>query len=361
MVTAVKSVPSASTCEALTGPYSPRVIVDNVFTGTPALTYFRRNLLSMAGLGWEPTVEIDYDSGAWVNIGGQMSVTTPAGDIATIAHYPYYYFYRPVLLEAQHTDGQGAQKLIDLMGAQTRSAIKSVGKSLNTAIYTGNPAATPNEMNSLNIICDNVAVCGLLDPTASGYEYWMAHVMEGTSTFATAVSPSLENISKQNRSIANTCGEKVDITLVAEDYWDTLRSQITSNDYLLAKAAAASSAVVKWGFDAMWVDGVPIISDRDCSGEAWVTGQATRAAAKGYQSFSLNFNYVKMAYNPKRAFKWDPDGWVRPDDYDRYLNKLYFWGTLGTTQRRAQGRMFNVDIAQDETNWVLGDVTLPGP
>ena len=246
------------------------------------------------------------------------------------------------------------------MAAQVRSATKSMGKSLNSAIFTGNPSASPTEMNSLNVICDDTAVCGELNPGTSGYENWKAHVMEGEDTFATAVSPSLDNISKLNRSIAGTCGEKPDVTFVAEDYWDCLHAQITSNDYLLAKAANATSQVVKWGFDALWVDGVPIIADRDCSGETWVSGQSTRTAAKGYQAFSVNFDYLKLAYNPRRAFKWDPDGWVRPQNYDRYLNKLFFWGTLGTTQRRAQGRIYNVNIAQDSGDFALGTVTLPG-
>lgn len=361
---AIRSVPSTNTFEALTEFYTPRRLIDNIFTGTPLLNWFRRNMVQAAGIAWTPIVEIAKEDGEWYDRGDQVGTpTTITGEIATRAVFYYQFYRRKVLLEAQDTDGQGAQKLIDLMNAQVRNATKSMQTNLNNKLFSGNPAANPAEINSLDVALDNLNTWGGLNGNAAGYYQWQAHMMVGEDTFATPVAPSLQNISKMIQSILLTTGEKPTAIFVAEPYWDVLRAQVGENQYLIANAARANSDVVKWGFDALWVDGVPVVPDRECLGSAWVPGQATRADAAGYQAFFVNFKYMKMAYNPARAFKWDPDGWRRPDDYDRYLNYLYFWGTIGSDQRRAHGRIMNVCL--DTTllpvaDWKLGTVHIPG-
>jgi len=361
---AIASVPSASTFEALTEAYTPRKLVDNIFTGTPVLQWFRRNMISAAGTCWTPLIEIATEDGEWYDKGDQVGThTTVTGEIATRAKFDYKYFRRKVLLEAQDTDGQGAQELIDLMGAQVRNATESMRASLNAKIFDGNPAATPAEIDGLDSACANDNTYGELVSSTAGYRQWQAHVMQGADTFATPVSPSLMNLSKIIQSTHITTGKKPTALFVAEALWDAYRAQIGENQFLMANAARANSQVVKWGFDALWVDGVPIVPDRDCIGEAWVPAQNTRADAKGYEVFGVNFNHLKLAYNPSRAWKFDPDGWRRPDDYDRYLNYVYFWGTIGCDHRRTLDRIFNICIDPAEhapDDWYLSEPQLPG-
>ena len=235
------------------------------------------------------------------------------------------YFYRfQVLLPRSDVLLNKAGKLIDLLKSYVKDATEGSRTDLSAAIYD---ASVTNGPLALTEACDNLegtAYGGLTPGDGSGYEHWRAHVIEGDldgSDFL-AVSPSLENQSKMIRSIRGTCGQNngPELAVVAEDYWDTLAGQIERNDYLMALAAHASADVVKWGFDSLFVNNVPIISDRDCPGSAFTASQTTRANAAGYQTFYLNFKHMKLAYNREAAWKWDEKGWRKPDNYDDYLN-----------------------------------------
>ena len=216
------------------------------------------------------------------------------------------------------------------------------------------------------------------------------------------------------RSIIGTTGERPDLVVVEDAYWDVLSSQLTRNEYLMALQAHQGNDVVKWGFSSLFVNDVPVVADRDCRGwpisgnllaaedawadtteytvgeevtetaveyvciqdhtsatatnkpgagtawnDYWLVQDTNRKKLLGYEALFLNFDHLKLAYNARRSFKWDPDGWRRPTQYDEYLNFIYAWATIGGDARRTLGRIFNVDITQVPADWTPGVVTLP--
>ena len=350
------TIPSTDTFNALTGDYTPRVLVDNIFQGTPVYEYMRRNMKGIGGKSWQPIVEYGNLSGGWYDKGDTLALSA-SGDIATRASFTMKFWTLPVYLWAQDMQLGAGESLVDFMGAYIKNALASMKKDLSPEFFEGDPTADPKEIDSLDIACDNVANWGGLD--VATYPTWAAHVMEGTSTHSVAVSPTLNNISKMIREIEDTTGETPDLCVVDGDFYDVLLAQyssvVTINDQVTRK-----DPVAKWGFASIMVNGVPIVRDRDMPGQdAWVTGQATRALAKGHQAMFLNWNHLSLAYNKQRSWKWDPDGWRRPETKDAYFNRIYFWGVIGGDSRRTLGRMFNVDIAQASGDWKLGTVTLP--
>jgi len=363
-----ESVPSTDTFDALTEYFTPEVLVDNVFRGTPTWDFCRRNMKPVSGKGYMPTIMYDTEGGEWYDRGDQVGGSLHpdvSGDIATRALFKHQFYRNPVRLNAQDTDLQGPLALVDLMKAYVDNKTKSTRKDLASKLFTGSgESADPSEINGLENGCQDGAWGGL-DPTGDSIGVWKAHIMEGEDTYATPVAPSLDNISKKIRLITGTCGEeeKPTLVVVAEDYWDVLYGQLTRNEYNNARVANGDNPVVKWGYSAIFVNGVPIVSDRDCSGEAWVSGQSTRADAKGYQAYFLNFKHLTLYYAPSRSFKWDPDGWKRPTDYDQYINYMYFWGGIGGDERRTLGRIYNVCLDPDVlpmSDWHIGsNVTIP--
>jgi len=345
----------ANTFEALTLAYTPKVLVDNTFRGSPTLEYFRRRMKPVSGKEWQPTIEYDKLTGGFYARGGTLT-NSASGDIATRAKFTLKYYQMPVMLWAQDTDLQGNLALVDMMQAYIRNCIKSSSEELNGFIFDGDPTATPAEMDSLNIAADNVADWGDLD--VATYPTWAAHVMEGTSSHSDAVSPTYQNIGYMIKTIMGTVHERPDLVVVDDEYWDVLYAQLDSGIQYTSDAHK-SNPVVRWGFDTFFVKGVPVVADRDCQGSAWVTGQSTRATAAGYQAYFLNFDHLNMVYNSKRAWKWDPAGWRRPEASDAYFNRWFAWLTIGGNSRRSLGRIFNVDIAQTSGDFVKGTVTLP--
>ena len=349
------AIPSTSTFNALTADYTPRVLVDNIFVGTPMYNYMRRHMKAVGGKSWQPIVEYDNLSGAWYARGGTQALSA-SGDIATRAAFTMKFYALPVYLYAQDTDLGAGESLVDFMGAYVKNALNSIKKDLNEAFFEGDPTATPAELDSLNLACDDTASWGGLD--VATYSTWKAHVMEGESTFTTPVSPTLNNIGKMVRTITTTTGEKPDMIVVDEDLWDVLFAQYTASVTVMDQVSR-KDPVARWGFEAIYVHGVPIVTDRDMINPgAWVSA-GTRTLAKGSQVMFLNWNHLNLAYNAKRAFKWDPDGWRRPDTVDSYFNRIYFWGVIGGDSRRTLGRIYNIDVDQAEASWSLGTVDIP--
>lgn len=412
----------ATTFGALTASYVPKVLVDNIFVGTPVLNKLRQHTLPLKGKNWEPIIEYESATGEWYDKGDITTLgTSVSGDIATRAQFVLQFYRKPVLLNAQDTDLQDGAAIIDLMKAYVKNATKKMANDISHKAFYGNPAGDPKTINSLWAACDDVDI-----PQAFGgiavaeMGVWKAHTMEGQTTHTVPVSPSLENISKMIRSIIGSTGERPDLVAVEDAYWDALSSQITRNEYLMALQANAGNEVVKWGFTTLFVNNVPIVADRDCpgwavsdltDGGAWGAGNdyvigeevkeggnnyvciqahysvaaenqpaeataaniweqywllqdngasANRMLMGGYQAFFLNFDHLKLAYNSKRSWKWDPAGWRRPTDYDQYLNYIYAWLTIGTDSRRTNGHIFNVDLTQTPADWTPGVVSLPG-
>lgn len=359
-----ESVPSSSTFDALTEDYTPRSLIDNIFIGTPVWEYFRRNMMAVSGRAWTPIIEIATEDGEWYDAGDQLGTpTTKTGEIATRATFPLHYYRRKVLLNAQDTDLQGSLAIVDVLKAQVKNATNAMRKNLSAKLFTGNAGANPTEMQGLAYACDNVAATTYGGLTGTAYPTWEAHVMEGASdgvtNFGKEVSPSVENLALLIDTIIDGTGEAPDLITVLPAYWHILYGQFTRDEYASLRAANASNNTVKWGFSSLFIRDVPIVRDRDMTGAAFTAAQATRANAAGYQAMALNFGHLKLAYNAKRAFKWDPAGWQRPTDYDQYLNKLYFWGSTGTDSRRVLGRVFNVNIAESPDDWSAGEVDLP--
>jgi hypothetical protein len=340
----------ANTFEALTLALTPKVLVDNIFSERPTLKYLRRRMKPVSGKVYQPLVEYDKLTGGFYVRGGPLT-NSVSGDIATRAEFSLKYYQMPVLLYAQDVDLQGSLGLVDLMQAYIRNAIKSSTSELNGYVFTGNPSASPAQMDSLNVAVDDTATWGLDPATRSE---WKAHIMESTD----GVSPSKENIGYMITKIMETCAERPDLVIVDPDYWQSLYAQLDSGIQYTAQAHA-SNPVVKWGFDTFFIKGVPVVSDSDCQGEAFVSGQGTRANAKGYQAYFLNFRHLELVYNAKRAWKWDPAGWRRPETLDAYMNRWFCWMTLAGDMRRSLGRIYNVDLTQDLADFELGTVVAP--
>ena len=404
----------ATTFNALTESYVPKVLVDNTFIGTPVLNKLRQHTLEIPGKNWEPLVEYDSAAGEWYTKGTISGAApgTASAEIATRAQFALQFYRKPVLLDATETDLQGGGTLIDMMKAYVKNATKRMATDLSVKAFYGDTGLAVPTLNSLANACDDAdwPATGWGELDIATFPHWKAHVMEATATSTVVVSPSLENISKMIRSIIGTTGERPDLDVVEDAYWDVLASQITRNEYLMALQANAGNDVVKWGFSTLFVNEVPIVADRDCRGwgisplllvapgawgagnayevgdevlstqeyvcilahgainedpvggaypEKWLLQDTNRKKLLGHEALFLNWDHLKLAYNGKRSWKWDPDGWRRPTQYDEYLNFIYAWVTIGGDARRTLGRMFNVDITQVPADWTPGVVSLP--
>jgi hypothetical protein len=353
-------VPTANisdTFNEFTRPFTPRKLFDQVFRDTPILQTIRKNTINVDAATWEPRLQIAKLSGGFYTRNDPIvGLEDAPAEIATHAVFEYGYYRTPMYLPAQDVIHNKGDKLIDLMASYVQNYLDGSREELSASLF----AVTANSLGDLVTACSD-AEWGAIDPLDDGQcatNWWSAHIMESLD----GVSCWFPNFSKMLRTIGGTCGQGKRPTLIVvdEDTWDALALLIQTDNYLMALRSNSTSDIVKWGFNALWVDGVPIVSDRDMVGSDFVPEEQTRAAAAGHEALFLNWDHLKLGVEKSRAFVWDERGTFIPDEYDGYCKIWYAWGMIGGDERRTLGRIYNMDLTQDSGDRTLGDITIPG-
>lgn len=361
MATTDRLIPSSSTFNALTRDYIHGYLEDNLWLDTPLLGAFKKRMKSVTGRSEQPLLEYQRAAtGGWYGRGSVVSdavLQQLSADIATRCKYTLKRYRQPIVIDAWDTDAQGAHAIIKLFNEYVRSGVEGARTDIAEALFDGDSSTNADIIDGLNIALDDTKTSGEIDPTASGFEFWRPHFMEGTSTYSAAVAPSLENHRLMIRKMKNTTGVKPQAIVVHEDLWDVLAAQVDVNDNAVSRRK--TDDLFDWGFIDLSISGVPVLEDLNMFGEDWVTGQSTRATAKGYQSLFINFDKMYLSVNKQRSWKWDPAGWRRPTNMDAQLNFFYVWMQLVMKNRRAQGRIWNQDLDLDMDSWTAGTVTRP--
>lgn len=352
MATTVLQIPSSSTFNALTNFYTAKFVEDNLFLPTPLLTRLKQNMRDARGAGAQPLIEYRRQ-GTTEAYGRGDAVSNPntlSNDIETRAQFQLARYRQKVTLDSWDTDQQGPRAIVSLFNEYVQNAMMGLAEDLAASIYTDDPNDDADNMTGLDLALDDTETWGLIDPTVSHYEFWRPHLVngysDGSTDFGRAIPPSLAVQRKIIRLTKNTVKSKPTLGVCLEDLWDCYAAQLTDNEQIEAKTARLDNDTLKYGFDAIWIAGVPIVEDTNMIDPGdWVSGQSTRAAAKGYQTLYLNLEKLWLGYNPMRSFKWDPAGWRRPTNLDGQVNYIYAWLQIMGNNRRANARVWNQDIS----------------
>ena len=323
-------------------------MTNTVMRNTPIFEYLKRGM--KPGGGTEMTFDVEYArlGGGARSATGAMTLDTP--EIATQGKLGWSHYYVPVKLEQLYIEMNESDptKIANYLNMYTASALETM-REKHLAPDLFKPHTGDHMWSLADAVSDSTSYAGL---ATADIPSWRAVTAEATydETKSVGVSPSLENIRRMIRRIKAISGKTPDLVAVDTDYWDVLAAQIDKNDQVSAQRQ--NSDVIKWGFDAIFVNGVPIVDDINLpvAGEFDETG-ATRADCKGHEAWFLNFDNLFLYYLPSRKFSWDKMGWVSTTDHTDYINKIYFTGNIGCTLRRTQGRLYGVDLAQTPDKW----------
>jgi len=358
------SVETATTFSALTENYIEPGIFDQIFEGpSPLMKEIGRVWKDWRGENYEIKLETDELTLDWYapasDIDASFTFTTP--EIATQVTYSEKYGVIAIRLPCYQVDKQpSAPDKLRMLTRYTDNARKVAAKGILSASLAASPDANGPE-SLWEIINDHDATYGYatvggITSDGSSNGYWRSHIMQGTGTFGTAVSPSLQNIGFMVDRMARTVGEKPDVIVVAPDYYDVLEAQLTP----VQVQNGPDNRFKDWGYDSFNIKGVPVIWEDEMPGAAWASGQTTRLAAAGYEALLINWKYLKAIETAKWNLKFHPNGWeIDGTKVPCYLNTLHLWWNWATSSRRAHGHIFNVDISQAPSSYTKGTITRP--
>lgn len=327
-----------------------KAMQDIVFRDTPILNYLKKYQRGAGGTECEFPVEYARLGGGSRAKNGQMTLTTP--EISTKGKLGWRYYYVPVQLEQADIDinESDPRKIASYLNRYTRSALATMKeKHLGVDIFK---AQTGQNVNSIvDAVSDSATYANL---AKADIPSWQAVTAEATysTTPDAPVSPSLANHRRMIRAIHRISGKKPTLGVTSPEVWDRLADQIEANDQV--SALRQNNDVVKWGFDALFINGVPIVEDQNfadqqCDDFDNTGGDRTNCA--GHQTMFLNFEYLFPYYIPGRNMTWDKLGWASPIDYTQWVNKIHWWGNIICTNRRAQGRLYGIDPEQEEADF----------
>lgn len=348
------AVPTIDTLNALTDVvWAEKTLVDNCIKGTPVLDYLKKGARKAGGTGIKFDVKYGRLGGGFRAYNGIMTLTTP--EIVTKGTMAWSHAYVPVQLEQLEIDYNESDpdSIASYINNYVQSALDTMReKILSPAIFTAQTGDAPYSL--VDAIDDGDAVYAGIDPTWTGMDQWRSYVVQAGG--GTGISPYIGNFRKIIRELKDISGKKPDMIVCESGLFDKLGEQIVTNDNL---SGMRKNQVVEWGYDALHIDGVPVVTDMDfdanCCPDAFVTGGTTKETRKGSGAMFLNFDHLYMYYLKQRWFSWDKMGWVSPTNTTQYINKIHWSGNIVCTERRAQARLWNVDLDIDPSDYELYD------
>jgi len=364
MATAVET---ADTFDAYTDRYILPGLHDQVFTGTPLLKELGTRIRPFQGSSFQGRLQVGSITNNWYNpatdVDLDLDFTTP--EIGAEFSYNLVHAYEAIRLPAYQVDQQDAAGNIRMLVAYTNNAKESLRIDLAAKLLgvsgTGPGDHSATHPTSLWDICNDhnaeygkAAIGGITaDATTNGY--WRAHIMEAGTSYTVPVSPSLQNIAKMITRMEVTNGKKPDLVCVDEDYYDVLEAQLTP----VQVQTGRTNRFRDWGYDSFSIKSVPVIWDPNMPGLSY-SGTTDRYTCGGSEALIIDWDHMFGIKNSKWNFSFQPGGWyLDPTKQPGYYNSLHSWLNFVATSRRAQGHIFNVNLAQDPQDWTKGAITLP--
>lgn len=302
----------------LTSTQSHRLgtIHDQVFDKTPTASWMNGKM-GMALRG--STIKTPLSSGnrievpimfgknntsGWYSRSEELDTTKQDG--ATMAIYPWTQHSVSITMDGLETNtNMGEHQIVNLTTFKTDQAIQSAREDFSIAIFGDGTANNGKQMTGLQVLVDDSATAGGLDPAI--HTTWR-------STDITSGSFSSQGLADMNNAfntVTRQSGPPDFITTTQEIYQffeNTLQPQVRYGD----------KRVMNSGFVSLLFKQVPLVFDRDCTA--------------GFM-YMLNSGGLRLYVHPNVDFKMSP--FQTPVGRDVSVAMILWLGNLVVTERRA--------------------------
>jgi len=319
--------------DAITQEYVIPALKDNVFKKEG--TVFDRIKKKVDG-GTEIRVPLLYDTGTVGTYQGYDVLDTSPKTIITAATYQFKQYYANMTLSGiERAKNSGKAAIIKYVDSLSKVAIKSLRRKLQIDIWRGNRTDDTDIANGVAAVGSADRLDGLNFVTDTGH----ASTSYGgiTSTLMSTWKPKLTNVSG---------------TFSFDDF-DSMVTAITM-DGATPKAAYTNKYVFnsirkklrpgeqytgggkqETGGTSFIVSGVPVYADPYIEG----TGVGTQDS----EIYILPDDSIEIRVMSSGNF--EATEWMRPSNQDALIKQITVYLNLITDNRRAVGRLYNIDPA----------------
>ena len=284
---------------------------DNIFTSKPflfALTNFG-NVVTLDG-GLSITQPLMYaELGNQGSYSGSDTFLTAADEGTTAANYAWKQYYAALRLEnIEVAKNQGSSAVLRIVENEVNRAELSISESLDEIFIGDGTGNGSKDFNGLgNLVGQNTASVGGIDPAGAGIEWWKSTIQTTGGTVTIAAM----------RALYLTCSEGNDFptniftTQAVYGKYDSLLEQ---------RQRFMSPEMANQGFETIMFHGAPVSFDRNITAG---------------EMFMLNFKYFTLYKLGANWFKMSD--WLEPTNQDIRIKKILLYGELAISNRKRQG------------------------
>lgn len=238
--------------------------------------------------------------------------TTPYEFMTRAIFTPKLYARSIVISGSDLHKNQGPEAVVNLLGAKTDNAIRSLKDDLSVDLFgdgTGNDSKVLTGLKAIIDISPTSGVVGAIDP--SSYGWW-------ANQYHTTVGSFAANGLKEMRIMYNECsvgGGKPDFIVTTRTVHEYYEGSLTPQIQYSGGGGTAEGTFMELTFK-----GMPVIWDNDC--------------ASGYMYF---INNDHLFFNIWKGRDFTTSKFVIPEDQDVQIAQVMFMGNLSTNNRRKNG------------------------
>lgn len=295
---------------------------DNIFTSKPLLFAIQTfgNVETLDG-GTNIVQPLLYaELGNQGSYAGSDTFLTDEDEGTTAAEYNWKQYYATIKLKnIDVAKNSGAPAVLRIVENEIMRAEMSISESLDEIFLADGSGNSGKDFNGLkNLVAQNTASVGGIDPSATGNEWWQSQIdatdIDGTTDTFTATRTMYLQCSEGNDFPTNI--------FTTEANYAGYDSLFESNQRFMDPTMANQ------GFETIMFHGAPISFDRNVDA--------------GYVYF-LNLKYITLY---KLGSTWFAmSDWIEPVNQDVRIKKVLLYGELTISNRKRQGVLtdFNFD------------------
>jgi len=290
--------------------YRP-TLEDNIFTSKPflfALTNFG-NVETLDG-GLSITQPLMYaELGNQGSYSGSDTFLTAEDEGTSAANYAWKQYYATIRLEnIEVAKNQGSNAVLRIVENEVNRAELSIAENLDQIFLSDGTGNASKDFNGIgNLIGQNTAAVGGIDPAGAGNAWWQSQIQTTGGNLTI----------KALRTLYLTCSEGNDFptniftTQIVYAAYDALLEQ---------RQRFMDPTMANQGFETIMFNGAPMSFDRNITAG---------------ELFMLNFKYITLYKLGPNWFKMSD--WMEPTNQDIRIKKILLYGELAISNRKRQG------------------------
>lgn len=302
---------------AIATNYIEKKFTDNVYTATPVLKRFSDKSKKVDGGLKIQVPVISSASGDGGSFSDLDALTITRTDNGSAAVYDWKQYYQPIRIsqiDVAKTSGDAGK--LDLVASKMKIAESNMAENLSLGLFSDGTGNSSKDITGFAAMISASSTYGGI--AVADMASWAAKVLTNSGTDRALTLALLQQLIGQC-----TDGKDAPTVLVSQQaVFDEAYNLFTAFQRI------ESEEMGKLGFKSLMINGIPLVVDSHCAAKTVL---------------ALNEEYVNLYIHSGHNMRKEHHSSLETSD--SMLTKIFWFGNLGCSQRRRQGKLGDIQVA----------------